>query len=637
MKPAGGRPPSESERGWGPASTDERRQMAAILRCIFGVVALIAIASSTSAQRDARTTPAAGGTAAISGTVMLDDASPRPVRRARVTLNSFDRTIGRTVITDDSGTFAFRGLPAGRYSLAATKEAHATVQYGARGYGRQGTPIVLADGQQLGKLVLKMTRGSVITGMLLDHDGQPFPGVSVRAMRYAFVGGERRLSPGGGASTTADDRGVYRIYGLAAGDYVVVATASGPGMQAIGDVALISDADVRRALAEAAQPAAAARATPGTTAPAADAGQNEPQRRATYAAVFYPGTTVATQAATVTVGTAEERGGIDFQLQLVPTATVEGTVTAPEGLSVGGLTVSMMINSMTATLGLFEGGFKTTRTRAGGRFSFPSVTPGQYTVVVRGNPSKTAASSGSNLWATADVAVDGSDVSGLSLTLQPGLSVSGRVQFDGSTLQPPDRARIRIMASSAQGANDVSVGVPPVQPDVSGHFTLTGLAPGRYRFTASLAGNRPDTGWALRSSVLDNRDTLDSPIDLRQSVEGVTITFTDHPTEISGLVRDERGQAAPEYSVIVFARDSAAWTPGTRRVLTVRPAADGRFTARGLPPGDYLIALALDPEPGQTTDPSFLQRLAASAVPITLAESGKKTQDLQVTSGTETR
>ena len=54
--------------------------------------------------------------------------------------------------------------------------------------------------------------------------------------------------------------------------------------------------------------------------------QAEQEQTVAYAPVYYPGTTTASGAAGVTLSVGEERGGVDFQLQLVPTAKIEGRI-----------------------------------------------------------------------------------------------------------------------------------------------------------------------------------------------------------------------------------------------------------------------------------------------------------------------
>ena len=119
--------------------------------------------------REGRSAPASG-TAVISGRVVSADAEPKPVRRARVMLNSSDREVGRTAITDDAGMFSFTALPAARYSLSAMKAGFVTVSYGEKRPGRPGTAIPLNDAQRVAGLILRMHRGAVITGTVLGSD-----------------------------------------------------------------------------------------------------------------------------------------------------------------------------------------------------------------------------------------------------------------------------------------------------------------------------------------------------------------------------------------------------------------------------------------------------------------------------------
>jgi hypothetical protein len=608
--------------------------------CSAIVVWLALVPGSVAQTRDTlATVPVATGS--ISGVVVADDADARPLRRARVTLNSPDQRIRRTVMTDTDGMFVFRPLPAGRYMLAASKEAYVPLVYGAKRYNAMGAAIVLDRDEQVTNIVVKLPRGGVITGALLDHSGQPLSGVAVRAMRYAFInGGERRLMSAGAPTSGSDDRGVYRLFALPAGDYVVAAfPRTGGGQSTVPDVRVISDAEMRRALVELTEDPSATQRTPrGTTTTAGAADSSESGPAVGYAPVFYPGTAVAAQATLVTVKPGEERTGVDFQCQLVRMAKVNGTVAVPEGVQVESVWVTMTATGQLALPAVLLDSVRSARPGADGEFAFGGVPPGQYTIVARG-AAKTRVSvrsrSPSFAWAITNVSIEGEDISGLRLQLQPGLSLTGRLAFDGTRLRPPaDLSRVRVIATPVQSATDVSFGVASAQADANGTFTVVGLMPARYRLTATIAGNPLDgSGWTLASSLANGRDALDVPLDLSQDVEGILITFTDRAAEVTGSVVDARGQAAPEYTVVVFAKDNAFWLPQSRRVVLTRPASNGTYRVRGLPPGNYLVALVLDPEPGRTSDPSSLRQLAASAIPLTLAEGDKKRQDVRVAPG----
>ena len=54
-------------------------------------------------------------------------------------------------VTNDQGQFAFSALPAGRFTMTASKAGYVDIAYGAKRPGRPGTPIQLAEGQKLEK------------------------------------------------------------------------------------------------------------------------------------------------------------------------------------------------------------------------------------------------------------------------------------------------------------------------------------------------------------------------------------------------------------------------------------------------------------------------------------------------------
>ena len=85
--------------------------------------------------------------------------------------------------------------------------------------------------------------------------------------------------------------------------------------------------------------------------------------------------------------------------------------------------------------------------------------------------------------------------------------------------------------------------------------------------------------------------------------------------------------------MIVYPADQKYWTPQSRRIQSARPATDGRFSFRNLPPGEYRIAPVLDPEPGAWYDPAFLQQLDGNATRVTLSDGEKKEQTLRVATG----
>ncbi len=230
------------------------------------------------------------------------------------------------------------------------------------------------------------------------------------------------------------------------------------------------------------------------------------------------------------------------------------------------------------------------------------------------------------------------------------MTVSGRLAFEGTKLlAPTDFSRVRVMLTAVGSQDTEFGGLPNATVDASGRFTIVGVPPGRYslRGTAPAGTGGPGVGaggalsaggtgnWVLKSSVAAGRDSLDFPLELgpNMSVTDAVLTFADRSTELTGLLQDAQGAATSDYSIIIFPTDSQFWVPQSRRIQSVRPGTDGRYSVRGLPPGDYALAAVTDVEPGEWFNPEFLKELIAASMRISLADGDRKTQDIRLSGG----
>jgi hypothetical protein len=595
------------------------------------------IASQTA--RDAVKAPVAGR-GSIAGTVVWPQASP--IAHAAVAVTTADGQPVTVVYTDAHGQFLAPNLAAGRYVVVATKPAYVRAPYGARRFDRPATPITLADGQQMSNLTITMARGAVITGTVTD-DGQPIPGVIVRVSQYRVVDGARILAPvlqtGGPTSAQTDDRGVYRIFGLPAGEYVVSAS---PRPLAGGDIRQMTPADIQSVrLAIQTATAAAANATARPPDPVTVA----------YATVYYPGTTVASDATLLVVAAGEERRGVDLTMQLVRTAHIDGVVVTPPGVPPPSVQLLLMAGGTASTGGMMIS-FNRVVPGPDGRFSYTGVAPGQYTISARatvqgGNGANANVGSGRDgfivmpvppgaqgpqLWGQAEVSINGENVSGVTVTLQPGMTISGRLAVEAAGVDAPDLTRARLSLAPATTGSGMMIGGPVPTIDASGHFTLTGVVPGRYRLTASLSS--PQASWTAKSAILKGHDVLDVPFDVapNEDISNATVTFTSLTQEVSGHLQDASGRPATDFTIVLFPADRTLWT-STRRVKTARPGTDGQFVVGNVPAGDYRLAAVVDVAPGETSDPSFLDEVSATSIAVTLHEGEKKIQDVRLTGG----
>jgi hypothetical protein len=588
--------------------------------CFIAGTALIgtAIEASVPQQiRDAAPVPATGS-AAISGRVVTDERSSLPVRRARVTLNSSDGRLGFTATTDDGGRFRFAQLPAGRFALEALKPGYLTGRFGASRPGRPGTSISVTDGQQIAGLEIRIARGGVISGVVRDHRGQPMQGGSVQVLQYrhAPLTGDRTLIRVG--SATADDRGMYRLFELPPGEYIVMARPMGPGIDEIVPISATAAQRVQQMIA----------GRPG--AALSIAGTQEmpvPGPPVSYAPVFHPGSSDLSNAQVVRLGPGEERLDVDIAMDLVPTARLTVRITAADGTKPETITLEIARGGPDSDLlGQLATLAPSTRLRDAWTLILPGVPPGRFAIKAGTDRFLRLEPPARRVWGEAEVVVDGRNQE-IAIALQPGVPVSGRVVFDGSSAAPGPASLQFFLTQGNGGA--INSGPSGGDLDAEGRFGFPDVTPGRY--SLMWVRRRPMANWTLASAMAGGRDVLDTRLEVRPGEPlDLVVTFTDRPTELTGVLQDGAGQAAPDHFIIVFTVDRSFWTPASRRVRMIRPGTDGAFSAAGLPPGEYYVGALLDVEPGEWYDPRFLDALTGASVRVALREGETTRQDLRV-------
>jgi hypothetical protein len=605
---------------------------------LLGLVGVLAVAA---AAPPPRRSSGQSSTAVISGIVVSGDTPPQPIGRVVVTVTSPDLPNGRSAVTDDDGRFEIRELPATRASVTAVKRGFIPTAFGARRAGRAGTAVVLTAGERR-EVRLMMTRGSVITGAIRTAGGDPAANLIVVAERVPLVADDPPGIPtpwmGDNHLFRTDDRGTFRIFDLAPGSYVVAAFSEAEELQ---PVARGRDVDAALAALAAGRRDVPLRPGPGTTSP----------EYFTPAPVYYPGSVRRSDAQRVTLGAAEERGGIDFIWAPARVAALDGTLVVTAGAMPMG--VRPALRSADQPLRSFRRGSRPTLTHppdSDGRFRFENLLPGRYTMTASAARAATAAPAGrrgggspsepttETLYGMEDVDVHGADVGGFVLRLQPGVRIGGRVQFDltGQVRIDPTTRLSLVRSPNRPGTMDfadasLTVATTPVAAD--GTFEFPSVGPGYYHLHwGKYVYNRPGTVW-LRSAVIGGIDVLDTVLHVPpggSDFRGAVLTVTDKPTELVGTLRSASGAAAPEYDVVVLPVERALWTPESRRLQLAAPDSDGTFRFRNLPGGIYLLAAASDLDPDDWQRDDVLGRLAAGAVRVTVRDGSVTQQDLRV-------
>jgi Carboxypeptidase regulatory-like domain len=542
---------------------------------VFGTVGAV------SPQAPARDNVPKTGTARIRGRVYAAD-SGAPLRRAQVRLFAPELRDQRVTSTDERGVYEFKELPGGRFSLTASKGSYVTLQYGQTRPMQGGTPLQVLDGQIVEKVDFALPRGAVITGRVVDEFGEPIADVQVMPVQSRFTQGRRRLMPVGGRGSQTNDIGEYRLFGLSPGEYYISAT--------IRNFNFGGDSDDRNG----------------------------------YAPTYYPGTANGPEAQRVTVQVGQSLGEINITLVATRTATITGTVTDSEGRPVlqGGVTAFPR-----GTGGMFFGPSGGGPIRDGS-FTLSGVAPGEYTL--RANIGNAMGNDGRPESATAVVTVNGADISGVQLTAMPLATVTGRV--------------VVLDAAAAQSLKlPIRLQFLPVNPDdqmfmlggsvtVKEDFTFEGkVAPGKFR----VFSGGPMVGWAIRSVRQDTRDVTDTGVEISANSEtgAIEIELTNRLSELSGVVTNQRGDVAKDYTVLVFSQDREQWEGNTRYRSQGRPDQEGRFKIRALPAGSYYGVALESVDPGESFDPDFLERIRTKATMFSLRDGETKSLDLKLQPG----
>jgi hypothetical protein len=569
--------------------------------------------------------PAPARDGAIAGQVV--DPSGRPVSAVVVTLSGAgvssapraglsSQPAQPRILTGADGRFVFGNLPAGRFSVVATKSGYAEGSYGRRRPGGAPQQVTLSDTQRSADISIRIWKNAAIGGAVIDEAGEPVVGVQVRVLNSTLTGGRKRFTSFGGATT--DDRGVYRFSNLPPGEYKVV-TSPPPVSVRATPVAAVATTTRGRGENELTFAMAGGRGLEvGDALMAIGPGLAIPPppvdgRVQIYPPTFPPSTLNPAQSPAIVVASGEERNGVDIQLQPVPTARVSGTVIAPAGPVAASLRLVPSLADEIDSAGLAPTG----GADAGGNFVFPAVVPGEYRL-------KSSTREGAEMhWLDLPISVNG-NVDGVTAVMRPALSIAARFEFEGAAPRP-ERTQVQLVVETVDGTAAAFPAATNVVATPSG-ITVRGYGAGRYLVRPSAS----PAGWMFKSAMFNGVDVSETPLDLSRDVADVVITFTDRWTGIGGAVQ---GQGADGAMVVVFPTDAQAWTgygSNSRRLKSARADAQGRFGISSLPPGDYFAVAIPEEQSVDWRDGKNLEALSRIATRVAIGDGEHRTIDLRL-------
>jgi protocatechuate 3,4-dioxygenase beta subunit len=515
------------------------------------------------------TANAAARTAHLEGQVLSQAGGP--LRKATVRLEPYyaDRgsNISYTDTTDGTGKFVFEGVLPGRYTLSAERTGFLAQNYGARGATNSsaGSVLTLAAGQSMKDLDFKLISQGVITGRVTDSDGDPMPGIQVFAMQTYRARGQRGLAPMGRAQT--DDQGSFRIANLSPGAYYVSA----------------DDAQSRQ------------RAQDNAVHP------GRVQNRASNVTTYYPDSLDAAGATALQIVAGSELRGIDIRMRRERVFSIRGVI-------MDAATGKPAKTDLSAHLPGSSRGYSDpawqTSSREDGAFELRNLRPGEYVLMASTSNREEQA------YGREEVSIADSDITGVKLTLEPGVTVTGTVKLEGEG--PPGRLSVFLSDLGGAYGHAYSAGA---QGD--GTFEFHGIASGKYDVRMELL---PD-GAYIKSVRFGGQDVTHTMLDFTSGVNGgIDILLSPRAAEVSGTVRDKDGAAMTGVEVTLWPKQGQS-----KSVYRGSTDQNGDFRIAGLAPGDYYINAWEDLDVYLSFDLDFLKPFASPETTITLEEGAHQT------------
>jgi protocatechuate 3,4-dioxygenase beta subunit len=516
---------------------------------------------------------------------VLQEPGGQPIRKANVQLNGRSGTSPAqySAVTDAEGQFTIDEVQPGQYVVVI--EHPGFVQSGS---SSRVTTISLSPATGKHDLIFHMQPSAVITGKILDLDGDPMRDVGVSATRTGSIAGERDSHNFG--STTTNDLGEFRIAELRAGRYKIAASPP---------------QDYRRSDRQ--------------------EGSNG-KDRTIYLTTHYPGVLEEEQAVAVEVHAGAETR-INFGLLTGRAFHVSGTVSGVPG---GAMTQLMLLHRGR------EGSQSTTQQLGeGGKFEFPNVLPGSYVVrlvVVTFEGGKPAMQM---LRLGQPIEVSNANVEGLRLHPEASGQIRGKFHLDSDQKFDWTQLTVSLFAVDEHGEGPAYEGAMdfPAMSSVNSDatFELKNVPGGTYQLVVGARSNNL-RDYFTKSVNLGGRDVADSGFQVLPETF-LDVVISAKGASIAGTVVDDNGQPVANATVV----DVPSAEHRSRQDFYQRDMTDatGHFNLRGLNPGKYTV-FAFEELQEDVRQPEFLKSYETRGEIVQLEESTRKSVVLKfIPQGTE--
>ena len=369
-------------------------------------------AAVASAQTASRNPPAAkpkDQECGISGMV-VKLAGSEPVKTATVQLQSVqDLAHSISVVTDVGGRFELKGIDPGHYRLKVSRTGFVPQEYGQKTPNDPGSEIRLSPGQNLRDLLFRLIPWGVIAGRVLDEEGEPLPWAQVSGLREVYSNGKRKLSPE--ALVPTDDLGEYRLFGLKPGRYFVSARFK-PGLHVVGRSEVRED----------------------------EVDDSRPE----FMPIYYPNSPDPARASTLTLRAGEEIPSVEILLRPVTTFHVRGRVYNMVAGRRSNTGVVVQLEQRNSNIVGGPPDHQSIVENPDGSFEIDGVLPGSYTL------SAYLFEEGRRYQARQSIDVGNANMDSANLTIMPGVTVPGRIIWDGKPAVDRDELLVTIVPADSK-------------------------------------------------------------------------------------------------------------------------------------------------------------------------------------------
>jgi Carboxypeptidase regulatory-like domain len=498
---------------------------------------------------------------------VLQQPGGQPIRKANVHLMGASRY---AATADGDGKFTINDVSPGIYRISVEHPGFVEI------LSAKTSLVSVEVGKDSGNLVLLMQPAGVITGKILDRDGDPMKGVRVTAVGANSL---KQKRPNSGGSETTNDLGEFRIPDLAAGAYEVNATSP---------------------------------AEPPQTDEAKKAGGH-----IVYATTYYPGTVEKAQAAPVEVQPGNETP-ISFGLLTTKVYRATGRIV---GMPSGGM-AQLLLTAQKNDVFLNDA-----KIGENGEFVLDKLLPGSYQAHLILFTFAGAKPGGKVVRLTPPIEVD-HDLAGLTLQVEPTVSVHGKFRMDKGSNPSWSQINVTLFPLGENTGEGFSAPFdPPVASGVNsdGSFELKDVPGGLHQLVVGSSSNAL-RDYFTKAVEINGHDVIDSGFEVQPGTV-LDVIVSASGAKVEGIVRDKKGDPVPNATVLTIPAVEHRLRPDLYE--QEKTGVNGHFTLPGLSPGEYSV-LAFEDLEEDFHQPDFLKSYEEMSERVHLEEGDTKSLVLKL-------